>query len=231
MMKDRVSIAIDGPAGAGKSSLAKKCAEEFGFIYADTGAIYRTVGLAAIQAGVNPKDAQAVRNILPTVKIDIGYSEDGEQRMFLDGADVSEKIRMPEISIAASDVSAHPEVREFLMQMQRRLAEENSVIMDGRDIGTVVLPKADLKIFLTASSEERAKRRVAQLEEKGVHSDFAEVLADIKYRDKQDTERAVAPLRQAEDAILLDTTDLNFEESFAALSQLIMERFYISSEQ
>ena len=226
-MIERLSVAIDGPAGAGKSSLAKRCAEAFGFLYVDTGAIYRTVGLAALRAGVNPKDAEAVQRILPDLNIRIGYNDQREQRMLLNGEDVSEMIRLPEVSIAASDVSAYPAVRDYLMQMQRQTAEETSVIMDGRDIGTVVLPNADLKIFLTASAEERAKRRVKQLAEKGIEAEYNEVLADILYRDRQDSERETAPLRQAEDAVLLDTTELSEDESFYALSQIIMERFYI----
>ena len=226
-MIERLSVAIDGPAGAGKSSLAKRCAEAFGFLYVDTGAIYRTVGLAALRAGVNPKDAEEVQRMLPDLNIRIGYNDQREQRMLLNGEDVSEMIRLPEVSIAASDVSAYPAVRDYLMQMQRQTAEETSVIMDGRDIGTVVLPNADLKIFLTASAEERAKRRVKQLAEKGIEAEYNEVLADILYRDRQDSERETAPLRQAEDAVLLDTTELSEDESFYALSQIIMERFYI----
>ncbi len=228
-MRDNISIAIDGPAGAGKSSLAKKCAEAFGFLYTDTGAIYRTVGLAAIRTNTDTKSEAALREILPTIKIGIEYNQQGEQRMLLNGDDVSEEIRMPEVSIAASDVSAHPAVREFLMMMQRDLAENNNVIMDGRDIGTVVLPDADLKVFLTASPEERANRRLAQLRDKGVHADYETVLTDILYRDKQDTERKTAPLRPAADSVVLDTTTLNFDESFSALSQLIVEHFFMDS--
>ena len=226
-MSEWISIAIDGPSGAGKSTLARRCAEAFGFLYADTGAIYRTVGLAALRAGIDRKDGQAVAALLPTLRIEITYSESGEQRMLLNGEDVSEAIRMPEVSLAASDVSSLPVVRQFLMDMQRSLARSHNVLMDGRDIGTVVLPDADLKIFLTASAEERARRRVLQLQEKGVSEDYAKVLEEIRYRDEQDINRETAPLRQAEDAVLLDTTGLDFEESFAALSQLIIERFCI----
>ena len=226
-MNDLISIAIDGPSGAGKSSLARRCAEAFGFLYADTGAIYRTVGLAAIRSGTDRKNEKEVSELLRSLNIEMKYSEEGEQRMLLNGEDVSDVIRMPEVSISASDVSALPCVRQFLMEMQRELARSHSVIMDGRDIGTVVLPDADLKIFLTASAEARADRRVKQLEEKGIKSDFETVLADIRYRDEQDTNRATAPLRKADDAVLLDTTDLSFEESFAAMSQLILERFCI----
>lgn len=229
-MNKTVSIAIDGPSGAGKSSLAKRCAAAFGFLYADTGAIYRTVALAALRAGIDQRDEDTVSALLPDVKIEMRYDSEGYQRMILNGEDVSEEIRLPEVSIAASDVSALPAVRQFLMEMQRNLARSQNVIMDGRDIGTVVLPDADLKIFLTASAEARAERRLKQLEEKGIQEDYEKVLADICYRDEQDTHRETAPLRQAEDAVLLDTTELTYDESFAALSQLILERFCISPE-
>ena len=226
-MNDIISIAIDGPSGAGKSTLARRCAAAFGFLYADTGAIYRTVGLAAVRKGIDRKDGQAVAGLLPGLKIEMKYDAQGEQRMYLNGEDVSDAIRMPEISLAASDVSSLPVVRQFLLEMQRGLARTQSVLMDGRDIGTVVLPDADLKVFLTASAEERARRRVLQLEEKGVTEDYEKVLQEIRYRDEQDMNRETAPLRQAEDAVLLDTTDLSYDESFAALSQLILERFCI----
>ncbi len=228
-MRDHIAIAIDGPSGAGKSSLAKRCAEAFEFLYVDTGAIYRTVGLAAIRGNIDRRDSDAVEKLLPTLKIELRYNENREQRMFLNGEDASDAIRMPEVSIAASDVSALPVVRQFLMEMQRSLARENNVIMDGRDIGTVVLPDAELKIFLTASAEERARRRVNQLQEKGVAVDYEEVLRDIRYRDEQDSGRETAPLKQADDAVLVDTTDLGFEESFALLSQLIIERFCLEA--
>ncbi len=226
-MNDIISIAIDGPSGAGKSTLARRCAAAFGFLYADTGAIYRTVGLAAVRAGIDRKDGQAVAGLLPGLKIEMKYDAEGEQRMYLNGEDVSDAIRMPEISLAASDVSSLPVVRQFLLEMQRGLARTQSVLMDGRDIGTVVLPDADLKVFLTASAEERARRRVLQLQEKGVTEDYEKVLQEIRYRDEQDMNRETAPLRQAEDAVLLDTTELSYDESFAALSQLILERFCI----
>ena len=226
-MNDIISIAIDGPSGAGKSTLARRCAAAFGFLYADTGAIYRTVGLAAVRAGIDRKDGQAVAGLLPGLKIEMKYDAQGEQRMYLNGEDVSDAIRMPEISLAASDVASLPVVRQFLLEMQRGLARTQSVLMDGRDIGTVVLPDADLKVFLTASAEERARRRVLQLQEKGVTEDYEKVLQEIRYRDEQDMNRETAPLRQAEDAVLLDTTELSYDESFAALSQLILERFCI----
>ena len=226
-MNDIISIAIDGPSGAGKSTLARRCAAAFGFLYVDTGAIYRTVGLAAARAGIDRKDERAVSALLPSLQIEMKYDADGEQRMYLNGEDVSDAIRMPEISIAASDVSSLPAVRQFLLEMQRSLARTYSVLMDGRDIGTVVLPDADLKIFLTASAEERARRRVLQLQEKGVSEDYEKVLREIRYRDEQDMNRKTAPLKQAEDAVVLDTTELSYDESFAALSQLILERFCI----
>ena len=223
-MKDFYSIAIDGPSGAGKSTMARKLAADFGFIYVDTGAIYRTVGLAAYRAGIDRHDEPAVKALLPKLNIEMRYNEAGEQRMFLDGEDVSEAIRMPEISICASDVSSLPAVRSFLLEMQRKLAREHNVVMDGRDIGTVVLPDADLKIFLTASAEQRAKRRMLELEAKGVDASFDEVLKDIEYRDDQDTKRAAAPLRAAEDAVRVDTSSLNFEESAAVLAGLVIDR-------
>ena len=226
-MSDLISIAIDGPSGAGKSTLARRCAAAFGFLYADTGAIYRTVGLAAIRADIDRKDGKKISELLPALHIEMEYSQDGEQRMLLNGEDVSDAIRLPEVSIAASDVSALPQVRDYLMEMQRDLARRHNVLMDGRDIGTVVLPDADLKVFLTASAEERARRRVLQLQEKGIEEDFDKVLEEIRYRDEQDMNRRTAPLRKAEDAVLLDTSELDFDESFAALSQLILERFCI----
>ena len=223
-MNGHIAIAIDGPSGAGKSSLARRAAAHFGLIYVDTGAIYRCVGLAAHRAGINTRDAQAVQEILPSLDIRMRYNEAGEQRMYLGEEDVSSDIRLPEISICASNVSAHPEVRAFLLEMQRKMARENSVIMDGRDIGTVVLPDAELKIFLTASAEARAQRRLLELLGKGIDETFEAVLRDIELRDFQDTHRAEAPLRQAEDAVLLDTTEFGFDESFQLLCRIIEER-------
>ena len=218
------SIAIDGPSGAGKSSLARKLAEAFRFIYVDTGAIYRTVGLAAYRAGIDRKDEQAVKSLLPKIKIEMGYNEAGEQRMYLDGEDVSAEIRRPEISICASDVSSLPAVRAYLLEMQRELARRNNVIMDGRDIGTVVLPGAELKIFLTADSRARAQRRLLELKAKGIEADFEDVLRDIEYRDRQDSSRAAAPLRAAEDALVVDTSEIDFEQSFRLLAELVVTR-------
>ncbi|MCR5089481.1 MAG: (d)CMP kinase [Oscillospiraceae bacterium] len=223
-MKETVSIAIDGPSGAGKSSLARRCAKAFGLVYADTGAIYRTVALAAIRAGVDAHDETAVSSLLPGIRLELTYNDAGEQRMLLNGEDVSEMIRTPEVTTRASDVSGLGAVRQFLLEMQRSLAHNYNIIMDGRDIGTVVLPNADLKIFLTASAEARAERRWKELKEKGMETDYTSVLQSILYRDEQDSSRANAPLKKAEDAVLLDTTELDFEESFRALSQLIIER-------
>ena len=225
------AIAIDGPSGAGKSSLARRLAKAFNFIYVDTGAIYRTLGLACYRAGIDRKNVDAVMELLPKLQIDICYNETGEQCMMLDGEDVSREIRLPEISICASDVSAHQAVRSFLLEMQRRFARENNVIMDGRDIGTVVLPDAELKIFLTASAEARAKRRLAELIAKGETQSFEDVLKDINYRDLQDTTRAAAPLRMAEDAVLVDTSEIDFDQSFAVLCELVIKKLALLPEE
>lgn len=227
-MKNK-SIAIDGPSGAGKSTLARMAAKHYGYIYVDTGAIYRCVGLYTLQKGVASKDESGVTALLPEIDIQMKYDNDGVQKMFLNGEDVSEQIRLPEVSIYASDVSAMPAVRAFLLDMQRMAAENNNVIMDGRDIGTVVLPDAEVKIFLTASVEERAKRRLLELQEKGIETTFEAVLKDMQYRDLNDSSRTSAPLRVADDAILLDTSDLNLQETFEAIKNIVEER--ISSEQ
>ena len=224
------AIAIDGPSGAGKSSQAKRLAKAFGFIYVDTGAIYRTLGLACLRMGTDRRNIGAVMQVLERLDIAFRYNEAGEQCMILGGQDVSREIRQPEVSIAASDVSAIQEVRTFLLEMQRRFARENNVIMDGRDIGTVVLPDAELKIFLTASPEARAKRRLAEMREKGIEGDFDAVLKDINYRDAQDSGRAAAPLRKAEDAVLVDTSELDFDESFAVLCELVVNRLSLKVE-
>ena len=197
----------------------------------DTGAIYRTVGLAAHRNGVDCHDESAVAEILPTLDIRMGYNPEGEQRMFLNGEDVSDAIRAPEISICASDVSSLPAVRAFLLDMQRKTARENHVIMDGRDIGTVVLPNAELKIYLTASAEARAERRLKELLAKGVETSFEDVLRDIEYRDYQDTHRENAPLRQAEDAVLLDTSSIGLEESCQLLFSTIREKLGIGNDR
>ncbi|MCQ4864300.1 (d)CMP kinase [Pseudoflavonifractor phocaeensis] len=218
------SIAVDGPSGAGKSTLAKMLAEALGYLYVDTGAIYRTVGLSACRRGVDPGDGAAVVPMLAGLDIDLRHGEDGLQHMYLDGEDVTDEIRRPEISKYASAVSALPQVRAFLMDMQRELARRQNVIMDGRDIGTVVLPGADVKIFLTAAPEDRAKRRYAELLQRGHGGDYETVLRDIIQRDENDTRRAAAPLRQAEDALLVDTTGKSLEESFDVLLNTIKER-------
>ena len=224
-MNKKISIAIDGPSGAGKSTIARRIAGEFGFIYVDTGAIYRTVGLAVALRDLSPKDRVAVISLLPEISVKLAYGEDGLQHMYLDGEDVSSRIRTPQISMYASDVSAIPEVRAYLMETQRSLARENDVVMDGRDIGTVVLPDAGLKIFLTASSEARARRRFDELIGKGQKVTYEDVLRDLLQRDENDISRDAAPLRAAEDAVLLDTTDLDFEQSCRAVADLIRERF------
>jgi len=230
-MNGHYAIAIDGPSGAGKSTMARQLAKNFGFIYVDTGAIYRTLGLACYRAGIDRKDVKAIMALLPTLEIKIQYNEAGEQCMILNGEDVSRDIRLPEISVCASDVSAHQEVRSFLLDMQRRFARENNVIMDGRDIGTVVLPDAELKIFLTASPEARARRRHKELLAKGEDVSFEEVLRDMKYRDEQDSTRAAAPLKKAEDAVEVDSSDLNFEETIGLLSELVIRRFALEPEE
>lgn len=223
-MSDTISIAIDGPSGAGKSTIAKALAGRLGYIYVDTGAIYRTVGYAAQLAGLDSKDREGVIALLPGVHIDIAYDESGSQRMLLNGRDVSAEIRTPKSSLYASDVSALPEVRAFLLEMQRSLARRNHVIMDGRDIGTVVLPGAQVKIFLTADDSARAERRLRELRQKGSRATYEEVLRDIRYRDEQDSGRAAAPLKPAEDAVTVDTTGLSFEESLEAVSKVVRER-------
>ena len=216
----RFSVAIDGPAGAGKSTLAKAAAARLGFVYVDTGAIYRTVGLAARNAGVDKADSEGIKALLTSLQVDIRY-ENGVQKMYLNGGDVTGEIRSPEISAYASYVSAIPEVRAFLMEMQRRLAREHDVIMDGRDIGTVVLPEAGLKIFLTASAEKRAMRRFRELQEKNPAITFEEVLSDMTARDAKDSQRETAPLKAAEDAVLVDTSDLSLEESVELIVNMI----------
>ena len=218
-----ISVAIDGPSGAGKSSLAKRLAKELGYLYVDTGAMYRAIGLYALRAGADPQDAAAVLALLPGIRSELAYVG-GAQRVFLNGEDVSEAIRTEAVGMAASGVSAHQGVRDFLLELQRRLARTHALLMDGRDIGTVILPNATVKIFLTASAEARAARRLAQLLQKGQTADYDTVLADICRRDRQDTERAAAPLRQAPDAVLVDTSELDFEQSFQALKAIILAR-------
>ncbi|HCG66643.1 MAG TPA: (d)CMP kinase [Oscillibacter sp.] len=223
-MKEHFSIAIDGPGGAGKSSLAKAVAKKLSILHVDTGAIYRTIGYAAFARGLNAKDESQIAPLLKTIRIDMAFDEAGRQKMLLDGKDVSREIRLPEISMYASNVSALPCVRAYLLEMQRDIARKRSVIMDGRDIGTVVLPDADLKIYLTASAEERARRRCLELSERGTPEPYEAVLREINERDEQDMHRAIAPLREAADAIRLDTSALNFDESEQALLKLIQEK-------
>lgn len=218
-----INIAIDGPSGAGKSSLAKQLAQELGYLYVDTGAMYRAIGLYAVRRGADPKNAEQVEPLLPQIQLDIRLVE-GTQHIYLNGEDVSTDIRAEEIGMAASGVSAIPAVRQFLLDTQRDLARANNVLMDGRDIGTVILPHAQVKIFLTASDTARAQRRYKELVEKGQNPDYEQVLADIRQRDYQDSHRTVAPLRQAEDAVLVDTSELNLEESLEALKEVIREK-------
>ena len=218
-----ISVAIDGPAGAGKSSVSRRAAKALGYIYVDTGALYRAVGLKFSSLGYDTSLACDIDAILKDTAVDIRFTG-GEQHVFLDGKDVNDEIRTPTASMMASAVSAKPAVRAFLLEMQRKLARENNVLMDGRDIGTVVLPDATVKIFLTASPETRADRRTKELLEKGMTVDYNEVLADIITRDQNDMNRPVAPLKQAEDAVLADTSALTFEESVALVLQIIKER-------
>ena len=224
MSKNIFSVAIDGPSGAGKSTLAKAVAAKLDILYVDTGAIYRTIGCYVKEKGVHPRDNEAVIALLPEIHIEMRYAEDGLQHMILNGKDVTTEIRQNEISQYASDVSAIPEVRTFLLEMQRQFARENSVIMDGRDIGTVVLPDAEVKVFLTAPLAERARRRFVELEQRGTPRAYEDVLREMEQRDYNDSHRAAAPLRQAEDAVLLDTGELNFEESLAALLAIIRKK-------
>lgn len=218
-----ISVAIDGPVGAGKSTIARAAAERLNFIYCDTGALYRAVGLFCHRSGVDMHDPSEIAMAMSDIKLEIRLV-DGVQRIFLNGGDVSEEIRQPEISMAASTVSAVPEVRAALLSLQRDIAETNSVIMDGRDIGTVVLPNAEVKIFLTADPEVRAKRRYDELAAKGSDVTFEEVLDDLNKRDYNDSHRAAAPLKQAADAVLADTSELDFEQSVELICGLIKER-------
>ena len=230
VLDTHITVAIDGPSGAGKSTIARAAARRFGLIYVDTGAIYRTVGLAGERAGIDCADTAAVQALL-RLKIELVYDAAGEQRMLLNGEDVSEAIRLPEVSILASRVSALAVVRAFLLDMQRSLARTHSVVMDGRDIGTVVLPDAGLKIFLSASAECRAQRRYRQLQEKGIQEPYADVLRELEQRDYDDTHRAVAPLKAAPDAVHIDTSDLTLDESIDAVCAAIRTRFGLEAER
>ena len=224
MEKKHYAVALDGPSGAGKSTLAKAVAEALRITYVDTGAIYRVIGLHVSRRGAEPRDEEAVKALLPEIKIGMEHGADGTQRMYLNGEDVSDAIRLPEISLYASAVSALPAVRAFLLEMQRTLAREQSVIMDGRDIGTVVLPDAEVKLFLTADAEVRAKRRFAELTQRGTPKPYDEVLAELKERDWNDVHRAVSPLKAAEDAVTIDTSALDFEQSKELLLRTIREK-------
>ena len=217
-----INIAIDGPSGAGKSTSARAAAKELGFIYVDTGALYRAVGVAALKQGVATSDPKAVADLLPGLTITLRF-EAGEQKVYLNGEDVSKTIRLPEASMAASDVSAVPAVRAFLFDLQKTLARENNCIMDGRDIGTVVLPEAQLKIFLTASAEERANRRYNELIARGTPVEYEALLREIVQRDYNDSHRAIAPLKPAPDAAILDSSDMSFEEVVAEIVRLVKE--------
>ena len=214
-----IHIAIDGPGGAGKSTVSRAVAARLGIIYVDTGALYRTIGLYVKHAGIRPDDRDAVTSCLCNIKIELGY-EDGKQKVYLNGEDHGDAIRTPEMSMYASAVSAIPEVRAFLLDTQRNIASKNSVIMDGRDIGTVILPNAEVKIFLTASEECRAQRRYAELLAKGQNVRYEDVLAEMNQRDRQDSSREVAPTAAAEDATLLDNTDMTFEQTVDAIVDL-----------
>ncbi len=219
------SIAIDGPAGAGKSTIAKRLAGELGFQYVDTGAIYRTVGYFYDLVGIGPKDADGIHRLINEFVIEVVYDQaDGSQHMLLNELDVTEDIRTPEISQIASQIAANPEVRELLLDMQRDVAKKYNVVMDGRDIGTVVLPKADVKIFLTASAEVRARRRYEELQRKGAKDSYEKVLKDLEQRDYQDSHRAVAPLKRAKDAVLVDSSQLDIDGVVAAIRRIAAEK-------
>jgi len=218
------SIAIDGPAGAGKSTIAKQLAKELGFYYVDTGAIYRTLGYFMDLIGIGPKDIDGITRMIDEVVIEIEYDEDGSQHMFMNEVDVTEDIRTPEMSKIASAISAHKIVRERLLDMQRDVAKKHNVIMDGRDIGTVVLPRADVKFFLTASPEVRAKRRFEENQAKGIKESYEKVLADINQRDYNDSHRAVAPLKQTKNHILVDTSDMSVEQVLETMKSIVKEK-------
>ena len=218
-----IAIALDGPAGAGKSTIARRAAKALDFIYVDTGALYRAIGLAASRRGVSPEQTDDVNKMLSEITVDLSFNEKGEQIVLLDGEDVSGLIRTPEASMMASAISAVPEVRAFLLDLQRNMAKTHNVIMDGRDIGTVVLPDAQVKIFLTASPEARAQRRYKELIEKGTDVKYEDVLNDVVTRDYNDSHRATAPLKPAEGCVMVDTTELDFEQSVEKIISVIKE--------
>lgn len=218
-----INVAIDGPAGAGKSTVARAAAKELGYIYVDTGALYRAVGVYGLRHGIPTDNSEKISAILPEIRVELDFI-DGVQHVFLNGDDVSEEIRLPEASMAASNVSAIPSVRAFLFDLQREIAAKNNCIMDGRDIGTVVLPDAKVKIFLTADDEERAMRRYKELKEKGSNVSFQEVLDDLRVRDYNDSHREIAPLKPAEDSVTVNTTGMNLEESVEKIVSIIKEK-------
>ena len=219
-----IAIAIDGPAGAGKSSLSKEVAKELSFIYVDTGALYRTIGLATSRKGIPMDDKEGIVSLLDEIQVKLAFNDEGAQIVLLNGEDVSGFIRTPQASMYASAVSAIPEVRAFLLDLQRDMAKNDNVIMDGRDIGTVVLPDAKIKIFLTASAEKRAMRRYKENIEKGIEVSYEEVLKDVNERDYNDSHRAIAPLKPADDSVIVDTSDYDFEGSKNLLLKVIRER-------
>lgn len=218
-----IAIALDGPAGAGKSSIARRAAKALGYIYVDTGALYRTVGLAAMRNNVEPKPSAELEQLLASIRVELTFNETGEQIVLLDGEDVSGEIRTSEASKMASNISAVPAVRAYLLDLQRDMAKTNNVIMDGRDIGTVVMPDAKVKIFLTASPEARAQRRYKEMAEKGMDVQYENVLKDVMERDYNDMHREIAPLKPAEGSITVDTTELDFEQSIEAIINVIKE--------
>lgn len=226
-MNKHISIAIDGPAGAGKSTMARRVARDLGFVYVDTGAIYRTVGYHMDMMGIGPRDQDGVTRLIGDVNIQITYDEAGLQHMILNGYDVTGEIRTPEMSAIASAISAQKVVRDYLLEMQRDLARTHDVVMDGRDIGTVVLPHADVKIFLTAAPEIRARRRYEELAAKGERVTYEKVLADLIQRDEQDAGRKIAPLRPARDAVVLDTSENTIEQAAAAIEHIVKEKLGI----
>jgi cytidylate kinase len=223
-MAKTISIAIDGPAGAGKSTIAKRLAKELGYYYVDTGAIYRTVAYFMDLLGIAPKDIDGVSRYIDELTIDIEYDEEGQQHMIMNGMDVTGDIRTPDISQKASLISAHAVVRDMLLDMQRDVAKKHNVIMDGRDIGTVVLPRANVKVFLTASAEVRAQRRHLELQAKGSKDTYEKVLADIKQRDHQDSTRPIAPLKQAHDAVLVDSSNMDVDAVIAEIRKIVAQK-------